>query len=68
MVEREQNVDASYGVYAQPLKEWIVSMPIALHVSLAHQYWGYTYTVGWAAMSVDLGSVPWRAGVTSVRG
>ena len=26
-------------------------MPIALHVSLAHQYWGYTYTVGWAAMN-----------------
>jgi len=24
---------------------------VQLHVSLAHQYWGYTYTVGWAAMN-----------------
>ena len=24
---------------------------VQLHVSLAHQHWGYTYTVGWAAMN-----------------
>jgi len=24
---------------------------VQLHVSLAHTYWGYTYTVGWAAMN-----------------
>jgi hydroxylamine dehydrogenase len=24
---------------------------VQLHVSLAHVYWGYTYTVGWAAMN-----------------
>ncbi|MGQ0666101.1 MAG: hydroxylamine reductase, partial [Nitrospiraceae bacterium] len=24
---------------------------VQLHVALAHQYWGYTYTVGWAAMN-----------------
>jgi hydroxylamine dehydrogenase len=24
---------------------------VQLHVSLAHEYWGYTYTVGWAAMN-----------------
>ncbi|TKS63837.1 MAG: hydroxylamine dehydrogenase haoA [Nitrospira sp.] len=24
---------------------------VQLHVSLAHQHWGYTYTVGWAALN-----------------
>ena len=24
---------------------------VQLHVSLAHQHWGFTYTVGWAALN-----------------